>query len=166
MHSPTFALSPSHTLSLSPPCSFFSFCVIYINFHHLLKYIYCDLVQGLTCLNCLSSSPVLRLARFLEGAFCKAAASRLAVPFMRPLLPLPRDHFQDHSLSASSSSSSSSFLKNSIGYNEHSASAEEGEGEGEPLSVAAEAPVDLLHILEKVYPTRPIPSHPFMNLLT
>ena len=43
--------------------------------------------QGLTCLNCASTNPVLRLARYLEGALCKAAASRLAMPFMRPLLP-------------------------------------------------------------------------------
>lgn len=73
---------------------------------------------------------------------------------MRPLLPLPRDHFQDHSLSASSAS----LLTNSVECNEHSASAEEEEGEGEPLSVAAEAPVDLLHILEKVYPTQTVTS--------
>ena len=137
----------------------------------MLKFAYCDVEQGLTCLNCLSPSPVLRLARFLEGAFCKAAASRLAVPFMRPLLPLPRAHLKDHSLS--SSSSSSSYRMNSIGCTEHSASAEEGEGEA--LSVAAEIPVDLLHILEKVRSTPPdpclyissIPFHtlPIMNLL-
>ena len=39
------------------------------------------------CANCAVPSPELRLARLLEAALCRACTSRLAVPFIRPLLP-------------------------------------------------------------------------------
>ena len=47
------------------------------------------MLQALECLNCSSRDPRLKLARLLEKAWVKCANSRLALPFLRPLLPLP-----------------------------------------------------------------------------
>jgi hypothetical protein len=42
----------------------------------------------LECLNCSSRDPTLKLARLLEKAWYRLTSSRLAVPFLRPLLPI------------------------------------------------------------------------------
>ena len=42
----------------------------------------------LECLNCSSRDPTLKLARLLEKAWYRLSSSRLAVPFLRPLLPI------------------------------------------------------------------------------
>lgn len=43
---------------------------------------------GLQCLNCIHPSSEQKTARLLEKAFVKMAGSRLALPFLRPFLPL------------------------------------------------------------------------------
>ena len=42
----------------------------------------------LECLNCNSRDPTLKLARLLEKAWYRLSSSRLAMPFLRPLLPI------------------------------------------------------------------------------
>jgi hypothetical protein len=79
--------------------------------------------KTLICLNCSSSSPTLRLARFLEGALCRALTSRLAVPFTRPLLPLSKEpsiqNPKEHSCENSFKEHSKDIKEHSIDDNEN-----------------------------------------------
>lgn len=50
--------------------------------------LYAYLLQKLECPNCCSRDPRLKLARLLERAWVRSVNTRLAQPFLRPLLPL------------------------------------------------------------------------------
>ena len=47
--------------------------------------------KSIECLNCNYKFPRLRLARLLEATFMKLASSKLALPFLRPLVPVPEE---------------------------------------------------------------------------
>lgn len=46
---------------------------------------------GSKCANCVSKDPMLLLAKVLEVAWTAMCSSRLAVPFLRPMLPVHDD---------------------------------------------------------------------------
>eukprot|EP01038_Epipyxis_sp_PR26KG_P011077 gene11077-14872_t len=46
------------------------------------------LTQVTECMNCSSNNPILRLSKLFEKSWVKMVSSRLATPFLRPLLPL------------------------------------------------------------------------------
>ena len=139
-------LSPSSAPSLSLSLSFCLYVCISASlspspsFSHTLSHLlFCNLLlQGLVCLNCSSPSPLLRLARYLEAALCRAATSRLAVPFMRPLLPIFSALSNGTTNITTSTSSGGSSSSRKVG------NSRSGAGCG------ISPPRDLLHLLEKV----------------
>ena len=112
------------------------------------------------CLNCSSPSPLLRLARYLEAALCRAATSRLAVPFMRPLLPLNTSRPSNRSSSSSSSDNSDNRSKSK---SSSSSSGSTHTGPRSGIKHGPCSPVDLLHLIEKVsFFSRSLPAHFFL----